>query len=234
MSTDQFVQLPSEILAAGSQKFEIINLLGALARFALPGAYAGNTAERDLETRFSGLPTIGLPDAAGWLAGAGVKLQSLDSQIAAITAGDIEPLLQALQEGNDGQGVQLLAVNDSSKLIEMEDTGEEQLTPRPMSRTPDPCLLLRLGYNVQNGYAYYAASLPGDSRRPVKIPWGSVVAAGVNAAVAILPPAKTVEAGPLREALHIMEQALSTARAAHATIMAAVDQQPGRLTEQVV
>lgn len=236
MSDDQFVSLPPELLA-GSQKFEIINILGTIARFALPGASTGNATERDLEGRFSGVPAIGMPDALGWLSQAGVKLQPLDAQLAALNSGDAEPLRQALQAGNDTQQLQLLAINDASKLIEMEDTGEASLTPRPLWSKPESCLLLRMGYNTSMAFGYYAASLPGDSRRPVKIDWQSVVTAGISGAVAILPPAKTVEVDSFANELHIIEQALLAANAAYTALQAKLGQQPAPaapLTEQAV
>lgn len=236
MSDDQFVSLPPELLA-GSQKFEIINILGTIARFALPGASTGNATERDLEGRFSGVPAIGMPDALGWLSQAGVKLQPLDAQLAALNSGDPEPLRQTLQAGNDTQQLQLLAINDASKLVEMEDAGEDSLTPRPLWSKPESCILLRLGYNMAMPFAYYAASLPGDSRRPAKIDWQSVVTAGISGAVAILPPAKTVEVDSFTEDLHIMEQALVAAAAAYSNIRAKFGQQPAPatpLTEQAV
>jgi hypothetical protein len=223
VSTNQFVSLPPDVLA-GSQKFDVINLLATVARASLPGAFPGNSTERDLETRFSGVSTIGLPDAVSWLAQIGVKMQPLDDQVTAITNGQPEPLHQALQQGNDTQCLQLLAVNDSSKLVEVEDTAEMQLTSRPMAKDPNPCLLLRLGYNTESGYAYYAASLPGDSRRPIKITWDSVVVAGISAAVAILPPPKPVDLERAAASLHIMNQALTTAASAHADILDALGQ----------
>ena len=221
MSIDQFVSLPPDVLT-GSQKFEIVNLLGTVARTALPGAFPGSGVERDLEARFSGVQAIGLPDATAWLSQIGVKLQPLDDQVAALsTNGDAETLHLALQAGNNAQSLQLLAINDASKLIEMEDAAEATLTRRALCSRPQPCLLLRLGYNTESDIAYYAASLPGDSRRPIRITWPSIVTAGISAAVAILPPPKPVDLPRAAASLHIMNQALAAADAAHATAHAA-------------
>lgn len=223
MSNDRLVSLPSDVFD-GSQKFEIIQLLVAVARAAVPGAAAGLIAERDLEARFSGVSSIGLPDAAGWLAEHSIKVQSLDGQVTSLLNGDPEQLHQVLQAGNDAQCVQLLAVNDASKLVEMQDNGEDQLTPHAMWTKQEPCLLLRVGYSVDQDYAYYAASLPGDSRRYIKITWASVVAAGVSGAVAIMPPAKPVDLDRVNSSLTILTQALATARLAHADILDALGQ----------
>lgn len=232
LSNDQLVQLPQDILA-GSQKFEIINILGSIARYTVPGAYAGNTAERDLEIRFSNLPTIGLSDAAGWLSGIGAKLQPLDDQIATLSSGDPEPLHQALQAGNDAQCVQLLAINDASKLIEMEEAGEDQLSPHPMWSKSDPCLLLRLGYSKDQDYAVYAASLPGDSRRYIKITWQSVVTAGINAALAVLPPPKPVDMDHLTALVDAQTEDLARIHQRHADILEAIGRLPGTSAQTI-
>lgn len=236
MSTDQLVSLPGDAFATG-QKYEIVNLLATIARFALPGTFPGSNLERDLEIRFSRMQSISLPDATAWLTEIGVKLSPLDDQIAAMASGDTEQIHQALQTGNNSQQLQLLAVNDSSKLVEVEDTGEMQPTTCLMSLRPDPCLLLRLGYNTANGYAYYAASLAGDSRRPIKITWDSVLAAGVNAGVAILPPAKPLDLDRVQNNLHIMGQAATAFAAAHADLVDLFGQSapaPQVVTEQAV
>lgn len=239
MSTDQFVSLPPDVLNAG-QKFEAVNLLAAIARFALPGSFSGNTVERDLDARFSTLSAIGLPDATAWLSQIGVKLQPLDAQVAALqTNNDAEPLHQALQAGNNAQSLQLLAINDASKLVEIQEDGSSH----PLCSRPQPSLLLRIGYNTQSEIAYYAASLPGDSHRAVNLTWQSVVAAGMSAAVAILPPAKPVDMDRVAAGLHIINQAFTAIAQAHADILDAIGQSsqapvatatPAPVPEQVV
>jgi len=233
MSNDRLVSLPSDVFD-GSQKFEIIHLLGAVARAAVPVAAAGIIAERDLEARFSGMSTIGLPDATGWLTEHSIKVQPLDSQVTSLLNGDPEQLHQVLQAGNDAQCVQLLAINDASKLVEMQDNGEDQLTPHAMWSKPDPCMLLRVGYSVDQDYAYYAASLEGDSRRYIKITWASVVAAGVAGAIAIMPPAKPVDLDRVNNSLTILTQALATAHQAHADILDALGQSAPEIIAQAV
>lgn len=220
---DQLVQLPPDALSAG-QKYETINLLAAITRFALPSNAFLGSLERELESAFSQTSFISLSDVSPWLAQHGVTLQSLYNQATALANGDPEPLRQALQSGNDAQQLQLLAINDASKLIEMEDAGEERLTPRPLWSKPEGCLLLRYGYNTAMPFAYYAASLPGDSRRPVKIDWQSVVTAGVSGAFAILPPKAPVDLDRVSNSLHILTRALDTAHQAHADILDALSQ----------
>lgn len=239
MSTDQFVSLPPDVLNAG-QKFEAANLLASVARFALPGAFPGNTIERDLDARFATMSSVGLSDATAWLSQVGVKLQSLDDQVAALqTNNDAEPLHQELQAGNNAQSLQLLAINDASKLVEMQEDG----TSHPLCSRPQPSLLLRIGYNTESEIAYYAASLPGDSRRAVNLTWQSVVAAGIAAAVAILPPVKPVDMDRVAAGLHIINQAFTAIAKAHADILDAIGQQnqvpaatatPAPVPEQVV
>lgn len=230
---DQFV-LPPEVFDAASQKFAALDLLATIGRFARPGAWPPNQLERDLEIRFAGSRQVSFADSATWISETGLKMQSLSSQISS----DGELLRLALQQLNDAGALQLLEVLDASKLIELENTGEMQLTPRSMTRSAEHCLLLRLGYSAENGYAYYAASFPGDSRRPIKIVWGSVVAAGVSGAMAILPPARPVDLDRVTSSLHIMTQALATAHQAHADILDALGQPalvaPAQLAEQAV
>lgn len=216
--SEQFVLLPADVLG-GSQKYDAISLLATATRYSLPDHFQGNQLERDLELRFSSLPAIGLSDATAWLSTAGVRMQTLSDQVSVIASGDTETLHVALQQGNDDKNVQLLAVSDASKLIELEDTGEIDLTSRPLSSRSVPCLLLRLGYSTDKPYAYYSASLPGDSHRIIKVTWQSVIAAVITAAVAILPPKAPLDIEALKEALHIQEQAMLAQHQAHANVL---------------
>jgi len=216
--SDQFVLLPEEILGA-SQRFDTVNILATVARYSLPDRFQGNQLERDGEVRFSGVPAIGIADATAWFSDLGVVMFSLSDQASVLASGDTETLHIALQKGNDAKCVQLLAVSDASKLIELEDTGEIDLVSRPLSSRPVPCLLLRLGYSTDKPYAYYSASLPGDSHRVIKLTWQSVIAAGVSAAVSILPPKAPLDLEALKDALHIQEQAMLAQHQAHANVL---------------
>lgn len=216
--SEQFVLLPAAIMGA-SQKYEAINLLATVARYSLPDRFQGTQLERDADVRFSGVSAVDIAAATAWLSALGVGMTSLSDQVSVLASGDTETLHIALQRGNDAGSPQLLAVSDASKLVELEDTGEDQLTPRPLWSKTEPCLLLRLGYSNDRPYAYYAASLPGDSRRPIKLTWQSVLSAGITAAVAILPPKPPVDEQGMADDLHILEQALATAHQAHASIL---------------
>jgi hypothetical protein len=217
---DQFVLFPPGILAV-NQQCDAIQLLATIGRFARPDGWLPNQLERDLEIRFAGRQNVSFADAAAWLRETGIRFNSSGNPIS---------LLQVLQNQNDAGALQLLEVLDASKLVELEDGGETALTPRPLWSRAEPCLLLRLGYNTGSGYAYYAASLPGDSRRPIKLTWKSIVAATISNTLTVFPPAKTVEIQAIADALHIMEQALATAAAAHATILAALGQHSAQPT----
>jgi hypothetical protein len=216
--SEQFVLLPEQVVGA-SQRFDTVNILATVARYSLPDRWQGNQLERDADVRFSGLPAIGIADATTWLSSLGVVMSSLSDQVSVLSSGDTETLHIALQQGNDLRCPQLLAISDASKLIELEDAGELQLTPRPLWSKAEACLLLRLGYSNDKPYAYYAASLPGDSRRLIKLTWQSVLAAGITAAIAIQPPKPPVDVQGMADDLHIMEQALATAHQAHASIL---------------
>lgn len=231
MSDEQF--MPAPFNAGASQKFDALHLLALAARYAVPDTYPDPDATKiNLGVRFSGVSAISLPDAQSWLAQAGVQLSTLDTLVSQAASGDAEPLHQALQAGNDAHLIQFLAINDASKLVELADAGEDTpLSPNAMWSKPDPCLLLRYGYNPENGYAYYAASLPGDSYRPIKITWESVVAAGVNAAVAILPPPPKVDVDLFNQAAEIMKQALNTAAQAYMTMQTAIGQQAAEVQQ---
>jgi hypothetical protein len=216
--SEQFVLLPEQVVGA-SQKYDTIDLLATTCRYALPDRFTGNQLERDADVRFSGLPTIGIADATAWLASLGIVMQSLSDQVSVLANGDTETLHIALQQGNDAKRLQLLAVGDASKLVELEDTGEIQLTPRPLSSRMVPCILLRLGYSTDKPYAYYSAGLPGGSHRIIKLTWQSVLAASVTAAVAVLAPKPPLDLDALKDALHIQEQAMLAHQQAHARVL---------------
>jgi hypothetical protein len=207
--SDQFVSLPGDVLGA-SQKYDTSNLLATVTRFAAGNnaASLGNTLERDVDLRFSSLQSISFSDATSYFAAIGLKTQALDSAIADLANGEPETLHQALQQGNNAGQLQLLAVNDASRLVELDEAGEAH----PLWSKVEGCLLLRLGYNTdaQPGYGYYAASLPGDSRRQIKITWQSLIDAGVSAAIAILPAAKPIDLDRVANAKHIIDQARIT------------------------
>ncbi len=126
--------------------------------------------------------------------------------------------LSIIQTGNS---LQLLALQDASKLAELLDDGSS----RPLWSRAEACLLLRFGFSSDQPYAYYSASLPGDGRRPIKLTWPSVVAAGITAALAVLPPTKPLDLESVANAMHIMEQALQAASQAHAHIQDLLAQQ---------
>lgn len=200
---DQFVQLPPEV-AAATQRYDTINLIATIARFALPGRWPDGLVEHDLESRFAAGSTIDFIAASAWIASTGIATQPLISS-------DPDALHQALQQQNSAGSLQLLAINDASKLLELADDG----TTRPLWSRAEPCLLLRVGFNSDQPYGYYSASLPGDSRRVVKLTWQSLLDAQVSQAVVILPPPKPIDLESVQSALHILEQALQAANQVH-------------------
>ena len=232
---DQFVKMAPDVTGA-SQKYDAINLLAAIGRFALPNAWPPLQLERDLEARFSAAQALTFTDVQGWLNDCGIKQQSISSALVSAANDEPEPLHALLQQLNNDGALPFLQVTDASKLVELEDNADGSgAQTHPLWSKSEPCLLLRVGYNTDSNqaYAYYHASLPGDSRRLVKITWPSVVAARPNAGVAILPPPAALDMDTINQAVHIMQQALTTANQAlatanqaHATIQASLGQTP--------
>lgn len=211
---EQFVLFPPA-LAGASQRYEAASLLAAATRYSLPDRFPTGQLERDLDLRLAGLPAVGVSEAAAWFTVAGVAFQSLADQVAVCASGDTETLHLALQRGNDNRSLHLLGVADASKLVEVDESG----ATRALWSKPESCLLLRLGYHSEQPYAYYAVSLPGDSHRAARLTWQSVLASGVLAAIAILPPKPALDLAGVQDALHIMEQAMNAASSAHGRIL---------------
>lgn len=214
--TDLLVPMPD---GATGQKDGAIILAASIGRFAgLDTSRA--QLESKLELLFAAHDTITFSDITTWLSSSGVKLQVLGES-------NVEVLHAALQQQNAAKALGLLAISDASKLIELEDVGDGSgLQPHPFSSQSTSCILLRQGYSQTQDYGYYSASLPGDSRRLIKLTWSSLVAAGITAATAILPPAPPVDHDALHQALHIMEAAVTTFNQARDAVLAAIGHAP--------
>jgi len=211
---DKMVALPPSITQqAASQKRETLALLAILAQFAFPDTYTSGQLEMNLATAFASVAQLSMADITGWLSSINAPVSSLASII-----GDLQSLHDTLMSENDSGSCQLLAVNRQDMLRVYLGPQQEAI----LSQTAAPCYLLRVGYSVDEGFAYYYINLPALDTQQVKLTWNSVIAAGIADAIAIAPPKPPVDVDAASTALHIMSQALATATSAHATALHAL------------
>ena len=209
---DHLVALPSTVLAA-QKKHDTIQLLVTIGLFARPERFDAAQLERDLELRFIMEAEISASDIDAWLSDAGIANETLAPVIDQFAQGNREPLHLALMQGNDSGALQILAVADAGQLVDVA-------SGRAIGA--GACYALRVGYNSEDGTAYYLASFPGYSHSPAKIAWASVAATQLTDGAMILPPKAAVDLATATDALHMMEAALTTATNAHSTIVAAL------------
>lgn len=211
--TDKLVTLPSAVTQQATGKRETLALLTILAQFALPDKYTAGQLEMNLATAFAGNAAPTMADMTNWLSSNGVPLSSLASII-----GDLQALHDTLMSQNDAGSCQLIAVNRQDVLRVYLGPNQEAI----LASTPAPCYLVRVGYSVDEGFAYYYVSIPGLDSRQTRLTWDSVIAAGISDALAIAPPRPPVDLDGANTALHIMSQALATASNAHANALHAL------------
>ena len=203
---DHLVALPAAVTAA-QKKRDLINLLTIIGSFSFPDRFQVADLERDLTLRFAALDTISARDIAIWLTDMHIGYADQPDLVAQFNVGNREPLHQLLMTGNDSGAIQLLGFADGSTLL-------DAATDKPLMTAPGACLLLRVGYNEQ-GEAYYYASLPGYSASPARIAWTSIAASSLSGVLVIAPPKPALDVDAATSALHVMQQALSTANQAH-------------------
>jgi hypothetical protein len=205
---DRLVTLPPALVAA-QQKIDTISLLVTIGCFAYPARWQPTELARDLTVRFVTESEISWSDITAWLADVGIVPKDLSQLVSEFNAGNREPLHMELMTGNDQGAMELLEIANAALLV-------DQVTGRQLPA--GPCYLLRVGYNSDDGTAYYYPSLPGYGNTPAKIAWSSMAATQIQAAIAIAQPRPQLDASAFEEPLHIMEQALLTAAQAHAQI----------------
>ncbi len=206
---DRLVALPAQV-AAAQKKYDTISLLVTVGCFAYPQRWSPSDLERDLELRFVTQLSIEMADIAAWLSDAGIPAQDLATLVAEFSAGNREPLHMELMTGNDAGSLSLLSIADGAALVDLT---------LGRALASGPVYLLRVGYNSDDGTAYYYPSLPGYGATPAKIAWSSIASAQVLAALTIPAAKPALDVSAIEQPLHIMEQALLAANQAHASIL---------------
>ncbi len=206
---DRLVALPAQV-AAAQKKHDTISLLVTIGCFAYPQRWMPSDLERDLELRFATQSSIEMADIAGWLSDAGIAAQDLATLVAEFEAGNREPLHLSLMTGNDAGSLSLLSLADGAALVDLT---------LGRALPSGPVYLLRVGYNSDDGTAYYYPSLPGYGATPAKIAWSSIASAQVLAGLTIPAAKPALDVSAIEQPLHIMEQALVAANQAHASIL---------------
>ncbi len=210
--TDHVVAL-SPILAPDVRA--TVATLALAGAFALPGTLSATALESDLLHRFATATQVTPADVTAWLTDGKAEYHDLADVVAQFGSNPVA-LHTALQQQNDAGGLVLLRVSNAGSLTEA--TTGAGLHPNDAGAV----WLLRSGYADDPPLAYYydlgATHLP----QPIKILWQTVASAGIEAAIALDAPKPPIDVAGATDALHIMEQALATAKAAHGSILTAL------------